>query len=102
MQLAREGLSVALVEQATFPRDTLSTHIFQTSALAFLNRVGLLNAVRATGAPVVNYIDARQEGFRVRVPAPQQPGDVGGFMSVRRPLLDPILLEATATGGPYA
>ena len=27
--LARAGLSVALVEQATFPRDTLSTHIFE-------------------------------------------------------------------------
>jgi flavin-dependent dehydrogenase len=30
MLLAREGLSVALVEQATFPRDQLSTHIFET------------------------------------------------------------------------
>ena len=32
--LARAGLSVALVEQATFPRDTLSTHAFETAALA--------------------------------------------------------------------
>ena len=91
MLLARAGLSVALVEQATFPRDTLSTHIFESSALAFLNRVGVLNAVRATGAPIVNHIDIRQEGFRARVPVPQQPGDVGGVMSVRRLLLDPIL-----------
>ena len=99
MLLAREGLSVALVEQATFPRDTLSTHIFEASALAFLNRIGVLDAVRATGAPIVNYIDVRQEGFRARVPAPQQPGDVGGVMSVRRMLLDPILLEAATEAG---
>ena len=90
--LARAGLSVALVEQATFPRDTLSTHIFESAALAFLKRLGVLSAVRATGAPIVNHVDIRQEGFRARVPVPQQPGDVGGAMSVRRLLLDPILM----------
>jgi flavin-dependent dehydrogenase len=30
--LARGALSVALVERATFPRDTLSTHTFQSAA----------------------------------------------------------------------
>jgi 2-polyprenyl-6-methoxyphenol hydroxylase-like FAD-dependent oxidoreductase len=81
------------------PRDTLSTHIFETEALAFLNRLGVLTAVRATGAPMVNHVDVRQEGFRARVPAPQRPGDVGGTMSVRRMMLDPILLEAAAAAG---
>ena len=97
--LARAGLSVALVEHATFPRDTLSTHIFESAALAFLNRLGVLRAVRATGAPVVNHVDIRQEGFQARVPVPQQPGDVGGAMSVRRLLLDPILLQAAVEAG---
>ena len=97
--LARAGLSVALVEQATFPRDTLSTHVFESAALAFLNRLGVLSAVRATGAPIVNHVDVRQEGFRARVPVPQQPGDAGGAMSVRRLLLDPILAEAAAAAG---
>src|SRR5580704_4613206 len=97
--LARAGLSVALVEQATFPRDTLSTHIFESAALAFLNRLGVLSALRATGAPIVNRVDIRQEGFRARVPVPQQPGDAGGAMSVRRLLLDPILLQAAVETG---
>ena len=97
--LARAGLSVALVEQATFPRDTLSTHVFESAALAFLNRLGVLSALRATGAPIVNHLDIRQEGFRAQVPVPQQPGDVGGVMSVRRLLLDPILAEAAAEAG---
>jgi 2-polyprenyl-6-methoxyphenol hydroxylase-like FAD-dependent oxidoreductase len=97
--LARAGLSVALVEQATFPRDTLSTHVFQTSALAFLNRLGVLSALQATGAPIVNQADVRVEGFCMQGPGPQQPGDVGAYMSVRRLLLDPILLEAAAAAG---
>jgi 2-polyprenyl-6-methoxyphenol hydroxylase-like FAD-dependent oxidoreductase len=97
--LARAGLSVALVEQATFPRDTLSTHVFQTSALAFLNRLGVLSALQATGAPIVNQLDVRQEGFFLRGPGPQLPGDVGGFMSIRRLLLDPILVDAAAQAG---
>jgi 2-polyprenyl-6-methoxyphenol hydroxylase-like FAD-dependent oxidoreductase len=97
--LARAGLSVALVEQATFPRDTLSTHVFESAALAFLNRLGVLSALRATGAPIVNHLDMRHEGFRAQVPIPQQPGDVGGVMSVRRLLLDPILAEAAAEAG---
>ena len=97
--LARAGLSVSLVEQAMFPRDTLSTHIFEAAALAFLKRLGVLSALRATGAPIVNHVDLRQEGFQARVPQPQQPGDVGGAMSVRRLLLDPILAEAARTAG---
>jgi flavin-dependent dehydrogenase len=97
--LARAGVSVAVLDQATFPRDTLSTHVFQTSALAFLSRLGVLSALQATGAPVVNQVDIRQEGFAALVPAVQLPGDVGGYMSVRRLLLDPILQDAAAAAG---
>jgi len=97
--LARAGLSVALVEQATFPRDTLSTHTFQSAALAFLQRLGVLSALQATGAPVVNHLDIRQEEFRARVSWPRRPGDAGGVLSVRRLLLDPILMEAALEAG---
>ena len=31
--LARAGLKVAVVERAAFPKDTLSTHIFQAPAI---------------------------------------------------------------------
>jgi pimeloyl-ACP methyl ester carboxylesterase/2-polyprenyl-6-methoxyphenol hydroxylase-like FAD-dependent oxidoreductase len=100
--LARAGLSVALVEQATFPRDTLSTHVFQSAVLAFLKRLGVLSALQATGAPVVNHFDIRQEGFRARVLWPLRPGDVGGGVSVRRLLLDPILMDAAVEAGAEA
>jgi len=97
--LARAGLSVVLVEQARFPRDTLSTHTFQSAALAFLSRLDVLGAVLATGAPVVNQIDLRQGEFRARVAWPRRPGEAGGVLSVRRLLLDPILVEAALEAG---
>ena len=40
--LARQGLRVALLERATFPKDTLSTHIFEASAINFLDRLGVV------------------------------------------------------------
>ena len=57
-------MKVALVERATFPRDTLSTHIFETDALAFLNRLGVADQPRAAGAPFIYKSDVRTEGFR--------------------------------------
>lgn len=97
--LARQGLSVAVVERATFPRDILSTHIFQAQALAFLQRLGVADKIRATGAPFLGRVDVRQEDFEYLAPIPQQPGDIGGTASVRRTLLDPILADAAAEAG---
>jgi 2-polyprenyl-6-methoxyphenol hydroxylase-like FAD-dependent oxidoreductase len=97
--LARAGLRVAVVEKATFPRDTLSTHCLHAGALAFLDRLGVTERVRATGAPYLRYFDLRQDDFRARAEIPQCPGDVGGIASVRRMLLDPILADAAAESG---
>jgi len=97
--LARAGLRVAVVEQATFPRDTLSTHCLHADALAFLDRLGVTRQVRATGAPYLRYFDLRQDDLEVRAEIPQRPGDVGGIASVRRLLLDPILADAAAESG---
>jgi len=55
--LARAGLRVAVIEQATFPRDTLSTHCPHAGALAFLERLGATSDIRATGAPYLGYYD---------------------------------------------
>jgi 2-polyprenyl-6-methoxyphenol hydroxylase-like FAD-dependent oxidoreductase len=97
--LARAGLRVAVVEQATFPRDTLSTHCLHADALAFLDRLGVTQQVRATGAPYLRYYDLRQDDLEIRAEIPQRPGDVGGIASVRRMLLDPILADAAADSG---
>lgn len=97
--LARDGVRVAVVERATFPRDTLSTHVFEAEALAFLDRLGVMDRVQATGAPIMRHVHVRQEDFEARVPVSQRPGEISGTMSVRRHLLDPILAEAAADAG---
>jgi 2-polyprenyl-6-methoxyphenol hydroxylase-like FAD-dependent oxidoreductase len=97
--LARRGVKVALVEQATFPCDTLSTHILEAEALAFLERLGVMHEIRATGAPLIDRVDARQEDLEYITTIPQPSGGVGGTASVRRTLLDPILAQAAAEAG---
>src|SRR5215210_522045 len=89
--LARAGVTVALVEQTTFPRDTLSTHLVEADALAFLHRLGVTDRLRATGAPFVRRTDTRIEDIRWVADWPQRPGDIGGIASVRRVVLDQIL-----------
>ena len=97
--LARAGAQVALVERASFPSDTLSSHLFEADALAFLDRLGVSESLRATGAPLVERTDTRVEDLRLELELPQRPGDVGGMRSVRRLLLDPLLVAAAEKAG---
>ena len=97
--LARQGVKVALVERATFPRDTLSTHIFEADALTFLDRLGVTEQLRATGAPFISRLDSRAGDFRWSMDIPRRVGDVGGSASIRRFVLDPILAEAAEESG---
>jgi flavin-dependent dehydrogenase len=97
--LARQGMRVVVVERATFPSDTLSTHIFQAHALAFLDRLGVIERVRATGACFMDRVDIRSGDVEYTAPLAQRPGDVGGITSVRRLVLDPILAETAAEAG---
>lgn len=97
--LARAGARVAVLERASFPSDTLSSHLFEVDALAFLDRLGLSESLRATGAPVVGWTDMRVEDLRISMELPQRPADVGGMASVRRSLLDPLLAGAAQESG---
>lgn len=97
--LARQGLEVAVVEQATLPSDTLSSHVFEADALAFLDRLGLTDQLRAAEAPLIERAELRMEGTTMSVSLPKQPGDVGGATSVRRHLLDPMLARAAEEAG---
>lgn len=97
--LARQGVRVAVLDRATFPSDTLSSHLFEADALAFLDRLGVAEQLRGTGAPFVAHTDTRVEDVRLQMELPKQPGDIGGLASVRRTLLDPILAEAAQEAG---
>src|SRR6185437_5646087 len=52
MLLARRGLKVLVVDRATFPIDTLSTHQVQLPGVARLARWGVLETVLAAGTPL--------------------------------------------------
>lgn len=92
--LGDAGARVLLVDAARFPSDTISTHFFRGAGLVgVLRRLGVLDAVLATGAPPLtrqySYVD--DTGVPAVEP-PQDPGDVGFALSVRRVTLDEILL----------
>jgi 2-polyprenyl-6-methoxyphenol hydroxylase-like FAD-dependent oxidoreductase len=51
MLLARRGHRVLVVDRATFPSDTISTHLIHPPGVASLERWGLLDAVVSRGSP---------------------------------------------------
>ena len=97
--LADGGMSVALVDRATFPSDTLSTHVFQAEGVACLGRLGVLDDVRATGAPWIERASMSLDDVSVTVPWPTRPGDPGPQLCVRRSVLDAVLVGRAAEAG---
>jgi 2-polyprenyl-6-methoxyphenol hydroxylase-like FAD-dependent oxidoreductase len=53
MLLARKGYRVLVVDRASFPSDTVSTHMIHAPGVAALHRWGLLDEVTATGCPPI-------------------------------------------------
>ena len=97
--LARDGVSVALLDRADFPSDTLSTHLFQNEAAKVLESLGVLAEVLASGAPSIEQVDLRLDGLRVTHPIPRRPEDPGTWLCVRRSTLDKLLIEAAREAG---
>jgi 2-polyprenyl-6-methoxyphenol hydroxylase-like FAD-dependent oxidoreductase len=54
MLLARRGYRVLVVDQATFPSDTISTHLVHPPGVAALKDWGLLDRLLATGCPAID------------------------------------------------
>ena len=52
--LARAGHKVLVVDRATFPSDTVSTHLVHPPGVAALERWGLLDALKQTGCPPID------------------------------------------------
>jgi 2-polyprenyl-6-methoxyphenol hydroxylase-like FAD-dependent oxidoreductase len=98
MLLARKGYRTLVVDRATFPSDTVSTHYLHAPAVASLARWGLLDAVEATGCPV-------SPGYTldfgpISVAGTARPVDgISHAYAPRRYLLDTILVEAAAKAG---
>jgi flavin-dependent dehydrogenase len=98
MLLARKGYQVLLVDRATFPSDTMSTHAVKGAGAIQLHRWGLLDQVHATNCPpLVNF--RFDLGPFALTGSPPLPDDVGGAYAPRRTLLDKILVDAAVAAG---
>ena len=93
IKLARASVRTVLIDKDEFPSDTPSTHFFQAEGLLSLARLGVMDRLRSTGAPIIEEAHNRIDGVVARGPWPTRPGDVGGAMCVRRPVLDTILVQ---------
>ena len=56
MLLARLGHDVVVVDQASFPSDTVSTHSIARSGMVQLRRWSLLDQVLDSGAPAIRQV----------------------------------------------
>ncbi|MFB7352949.1 NAD(P)/FAD-dependent oxidoreductase [Streptomyces gardneri] len=97
MLLARRGHRVLLVDRATFPSDTISTHLIHPPGLAALDRWGLLERVVATGCPPIDTYAFDLGPFAI-VGSPAGEGFDASY-APRRTVLDKILVDAAAEAG---
>ena len=97
MLLARRGYRVLVVDRATFPSDTVSTHIVHPPGVAALQRWGLLAGLLASGCPP---IDTYVFNFGP-ITVSGAPGTVGSPVAYapRRTVLDKLLVDAAAAAG---
>ena len=99
MLLARRGLKVLLLDRATFPSDTISTHILWPHGAEVLARWGLLRRLAATGAPpICRHMTFDVGPFALRGTIPDANDGRGGFCP-RRTVLDQILVHAAVESG---
>jgi flavin-dependent dehydrogenase len=96
MLLARKGYRVLLVDKATFPSDTISTHTLTQSGVIQLQRWGLLDRLAATDTPPIHALTLDTGALVLRgTPA----GHVAPDYAPRRYVLDSLLLDAAVEAG---
>lgn len=97
MLLAQKGYRVLVVDRATFPSDTVSTHIVHPRAAAALSRWGLLDRLISSGCPPIHTYAFDFGPFEL-AGTPGFPDMPAGYCP-RRTILDKILVDAAANAG---
>ena len=98
MLLARKGYRVLLVDKATFPSDTMSTHHIHPPGVAALERWGLLERLEATGCPPVESYSF--DFGPITISGSPQPIDgIARGYCARRTILDKLLVDAAVEAG---
>jgi len=98
MLLARLGHGVVVVDQASLPSDTVSTHSIARSGVVQLRRWGLLDAVLDSGAPAIRQVTFNAAGESVRRQIKHKSG-VDLLVAPRRYVLDTVVATAAERAG---
>ena len=97
MLLARRGHRVLLVDRATFPSDTISTHLIHPPGLASLDRWGLLDSILTTGCPPIDTYAFDLGPFTISGAPGTNEAPVA--YAPRRTVLDELLVDAASEAG---
>jgi flavin-dependent dehydrogenase len=97
MLLARKGYRILLVDRASFPSDTISSHLVHPPGVAALERWGLLEPVIASGCPPIDTYAFDFGPFTIT----GAPGteETPAAHAPRRTVLDKLLVDAAADAG---
>ena len=98
MLLARQGLSVLLVERDRHGADTLSTLALMRAGVLELYRWGLIDRVRAAGTPPITSTSFIYGDETITVPIKSRNG-VDALFAPRRTLIDALLADAALDSG---
>jgi 2-polyprenyl-6-methoxyphenol hydroxylase-like FAD-dependent oxidoreductase len=98
MLLARAGHRVALVDRASFPSDTMSTHFLWQRGAARLQAWGLLDQLRARGCAPIREITFDVGPVQIAGIGPAVEGVADAYCP-RRTVLDTLLAGAAAESG---
>jgi 2-polyprenyl-6-methoxyphenol hydroxylase-like FAD-dependent oxidoreductase len=98
MLLARKGYRVLLLDKATFPSDTMSTHLVHPPGVASLERWGLLDGLVASGCPPIETYSF-DFGPLTIAGSPQPIDGVARAYCPRRTVLDRLLVDAAVAAG---
>ncbi len=98
MLLARSGYRVLLVDKATFPSDTMSTHLAHPPAVDALARWGILERLEATNCPPITRYSF-DFGPVTIAGTPRPANGTASAYGPRRIILDALLVEAAVGAG---
>jgi flavin-dependent dehydrogenase len=97
MLLARKGYKVLVVDRATFPSDTISTHLIHPPGVAALDRWSLLDRVAATGCPPLHTYEF--DFGPVKISGSPGTDEHPVAYAPRRTVLDKILVDGADEAG---
>lgn len=98
MHLARQGHRVLVVDRASFPSDSVSTHYIHQAGLLRLKEWGLLDEIIAAKTPALRKMHYSYRGIHLNGFAEPVDG-VDAVYCPRRTVLDEILVNAARRAG---